>query len=369
MTVIFRSSGTATRSLGNINGIKPQDWRLFLDFEAEDYRLKTGASQERLTLSEVITCQRDMAAEYVDRLGLRQTADADVPRIHYLSDLERAGLLVEQARPGFVSNTDAPATQAIELPASINQYILRVEGEGSVQASGDVAEPVTVTGDDHAIFSTANSGEPNEVTLTVSGSPAYMQVEQLRSGVLLTRIHNSGSGTIIQPADYITLTAALFAEVMSGQSEITIAMQAISLPYAGGNDYPLVTSVRSDFGLLDAAGYGLTAGTTKSDTINRHGARYLADGSASQILDNIDFEGDRRFSTSVVGFSGTTMKHAAGGIVRARDLDGTPTATVLEIGAGNDWIPREHNGIFTKMVIFDRLLSDQELAEISVAWK
>jgi len=162
---------------------------------------------------------------------------ADAPAIEFNADGSYKGVLVEPASTQLLGGgTDTPTTQTVTVTAE--EHTLSFYGSGSVVLSGVESDTLTGTGTDAERVSLTFTPTAGSLTLTVSGSPKYWQLE--KSPIATSYIPNTGAvGTsVTRLKDDIYLTSA---SSLIGQTEGTMFIE-VDWQLATGTEQRLLSA-------------------------------------------------------------------------------------------------------------------------------
>lgn len=380
MSLVLKSNSIATKSLGNINGIKgKQDWLLFADFENQQYvkKTKAGGVREEIDLLSTVQCTstHNLATEplTIDRIGNKRVITKP-DEVRKWMENGRYGVLIEASRTNSFPLSSAPTNQAITIPAS-SPIIVWCEGTGSVTVSGNEIDTKIVTANNPQVFiPTVNTGSII-INCNISGSLSHVQVERAAGFTSKTSkiksIHNSGNGSTTRNADIVTLHPNLLSEIINNAvGGITVVIQTIPvglLPEARQ------TVPETRLRIQDSSGNKTFAGVNRlSDRISPRIINY--DASNNLIIGTsggqIAYSSNNPAITQALCISQNFEKIHMNGTVSVEgatssSLDITEIAL---LGGYNNPVQQGGNAIVTKLAIYGRILSDQELQEISASW-
>ena len=167
------------------------------------------------------TVERNSSKWVLGADGYLKEYIADAPAIEFNADGSYKGVLVEPASTQLLGGgTDTPTTQTVTVTAA--EHTLSFYGSGSVVLSGVGSGTLTGTGTDAERVSLTFTPTAGSLTLTVSGSPKYWQLEV--SPIATSYIRNTGAvGTsVTRVKDDIYLTSA---SSLIGQTEGTLFVE------------------------------------------------------------------------------------------------------------------------------------------------
>jgi hypothetical protein len=182
-------------------------WRLRIDgpgTPAIDYDFagtKTLQAAVTFTRADAATC-----ASYWDSAGAMQTAAANVARFdHHPVSGESLGLLIEESRTNLLLNSATLSTQSVTTSATA--YTLSFYGTGTVTLSGSATAGPLVGTNDKQRVSLTFTPTAGTLTLTVSGSVRYANLE---AGSFATSWISTAGASRTRAADSATVTGASF---------------------------------------------------------------------------------------------------------------------------------------------------------------
>lgn len=252
MTVIIKSNQKATKSLGNIFGIKgPIDYSLILDFNQQIY-LKKKSGTQQISLSEAISLTRNTKATYLDETGLLKTAEPNEARIHFDPISGKKGLLLEASHTQLLTNIYTPLSQSINVTHNVNdRLILSCKGSGRVSLSGNVSlvegSPAYASENSPAMYQTTATGPVN---VTVTGSLEVFSLHFVSSASGASAKMFTPSGLTSVSPDACKLNPDLFNEILGGLTEYTILMNVRECKRPAPSAYASRNTV---FALIDSS--------------------------------------------------------------------------------------------------------------------
>lgn len=374
MSLVLKSDKVATASLGNINGILgSQDWVAFFDFENGQYIKKLNNIKSEIQEAEVLTCNSNKSLAShpmtMDRFGNTSVITA-VNQLRWWQAQERYGLLIEDSQTNFFLNSSAPATQTISnIPAS-SLMVASCIGSGSLIVSG--AGITTTTVREGKPFAIPTVSSIRSINIEVVGSLTHAQVIRAAGfATLHTPIYTS-SAVRASGADIVEINQSLVAELIDKTKPVTIVYQ--TLPVADVADPRLSYSesrvVIETLSLIAAAGLTKTGNEQLANRLvssNKSDSTYQSSGSgaAQNILDI------GKINTQAIQFlsNGSVFAMQGGPLYKPTNAIGLNQIEKIKLASGVvSPIHQGGNCIFTKLAIYNRLLSDLEIQQISKSW-
>ena len=369
MSVIIKSNQKATKSLGDIFGIKgPRDYSVLLDFNQQIYLQKTGETK-RLSFAEAVSFKRASKATYLDETNTLRVAEINEPRIHYDKRTEKKGLLIEPSHTELLSNIYTPATQTIAVTHSTaDRLMLSVKGSGSATISGVVSSTTnefTATEDNPVMLATTGSGD---VTVTVSGSLEVFSLHKIYATQGSYPFMFPPLGVTATSADNASLNADLFAQALAGKTQCTVVMHVkeAKRPTAANtynnrqNVFTLWNTQASNNGIY------LTRTTGNSSRFN---SVFLGTVDNTPIKNTTKENANSNYDhTYVLSYSdsGASAMVARNGEVTVVDGDFTVSPTTLLIGSPSTYIAGSAvGGIITAIVIYPYKMTYAQVQELS----
>ena len=374
MSLVLKSNKLATNSLGNINGIMgDQDWVAFLDFENGQYIKKLNNIKYEIQEAEVLTCNSNKSLASLpmtmDRFGNTSVITA-VNQLRWWRAQERHGLLIEDSQTNYFLNSSAPATQSIlNIPAS-SLMIASCIGSGSLIVSGGGITTTTVT--EGKPFAIPTVSTIRSINIEVVGSLTHAQVIRAAGfATLHTPIYTS-SAVRASGADIVEINQSLVAELIDKTKPVTIVYQTLPVadvadPRLSYNESRVVIETSS---LIAAAGLTKTRNeqlanrlisSNKSDSTHQS----TGSGAAQNILDI------GKINTQAIQFlsNGSVFAMQGGQLYKPTAAIGLNQVEKIKLASGVvSPIHQGGNCIFTKLAIYNRLLSDAEILQISKSW-
>lgn len=376
MTLILKSDQIASNSIGNIYGINGElDFQVMFDFNRGLYRYKDAGVLKDTTLSSAVSLTRASKAEYKDRAGTTKVAQANEPRIHYMSDLGVSGLLIEATRTNLFLNPNTPVTQTIQIPntGTVQALALKVEGTGSATMSGDVtslSRASATQGNPQGALPITGPSTIN-VTVTITGNVTRCQLERTPSSTGGNYASSFIPADIASRAGDVVLLSDLLAAKLATAKTIVcqfVYHERLVKGFAGSTGVFSLedkNNVKGGLYVTQSLANGSGEATQKTAVVNP--------GSTSVAKQNAMPSVDSRKVTSVVAFDhgGLNTIQAVNG--SAKEVPGESLAidfNKMTIGGGDGFSSATGaaGAILTRLAIYDRKLTSGEISKISTSW-
>lgn len=360
MSFILKSDALASKSITDIFGINgPNDYAAMLDFELGKFLLRNAQGQyDSVTMSDVLSFSRNGPTYYYDRKKGWLVADKDVPVIHYDKTINKSGLLIESNQTyvhQILQRTFDPLSETKTIPYRAGDMICYIAGTGSVTISGDVINKSgsnnTVTEGFPEIFLLQDSGNgTSNITITVTGD-----------------VHHAyfGNGKIAG-TPFVT-------DITVKQKSIASLKQSIVQKYLQGERFTIITDFNSAFGNQEGTLFSINNGSGgeyrgfHNNSLKTTGVNLFQTGP----LVVSGFIGKLPDNKNVLAFSssnrGEKVVVTNGGLIHdaSKSINVIPENFLL----GQDEISANTlNGIISRLAIYDRLLSRDELISIAAGW-
>jgi len=380
MTLILKSDKTATVSMGNVSGIRgPQDWAMFFDFENELYATKkAGLLKQDYLLADVVEATRpnlNGAPISISKGGTEKTVASTTEIRTALLKNGRFGLLAEDINQNFFLNSSAPATQTVLMLASATKIVASCEGTGSLTITGDiVGSPITVTSNTPSIMTRLSSSTACNLNITVNGSLNHAQIELATGAQTATSKVTTTATSTSRERELVKVKSSLFNSIITNKSALTVLIQTM--------DYnPVVNQAGASFcqylSLVSGSSLKIMRESGIDSNLKLTSRSYHYVGSTpsnpSQTL-NGTWTSQGRFvaRNQACTLDGDTLRSAFNGVAENTLAINNPFS-VDEIGFGYGYnSPIGVNGlrgIVTKLVVYDRVLSQAEITELTNSWQ
>lgn len=373
MTLILKSDQVATQSIGNIYGINGElDFQVMLDFNRGSYRYNEAGTLKDISLAEAITLTRASKAEYKDRAGTTKVAQASEPRIHYMSDLGVQGLLIEGSRTNLFQNPNTPVTQTISIPntGAVQALALKVEGTGSATMSGDVtslSRAAATEGNPQGALPITGPSTIN-VTVTITGNVTRCQLERTPSTTGGSYASSFIPADIAsRAADIVTLSALLNAKLSTAKTivcQFAYQERLVKNFAASVGIFSLEDTVNPKNGIY------VNRPTTVSGSVTQQS--YVVVGTIIEKTNSMPASDARKITTAISFDEGAlNLIQAVNGIAKeVTGVNAAVTPNIMKIGGNNGHTATtaEAGAILTRLAIYDRKLTSDEISRISTSW-
>ena len=379
MTLILKSDKKATASLGNINGINgAQDWAMFFDFENEIYATKKlGLSKQDYKLADVVEATRQNlngTPISISKDGTERVVTSTTEIRTALLKNGRFGLLAEDLNTNFFLNSSAPATQTIVMPASLVRIVASCEGTGSLTITGDiVGAPVTVTADTPKTLERLSAAAACNLNIAVNGTLTHAQIELATGAQTATSKIKTGATSATREREFVKVKKSLFDSIITNKSALTVLIQTIDynpvVNQAGASNCQRLTLVSgTNLKIMRESGID-----PNLQLISR--SYQYVDSTPSYPLQTLAgvWTSQGRFiaRNQACTLDGNTLRSAFNGVAENTLAINNPF-TVDEIGFGYGYSsPIGVNGlrgIVTKLVVYDRVLTQDEITNLTKSW-
>jgi len=376
MSTVIKSNKVATNYLGNINGIiGKQDWVAFLDFENGEYLKNLGGVKTVLSEDQVLTCTsaKTLATKPMtqDRVG-NKSYITSANQLRWWKVNNRFGLLVENEQTNWFANSAIPVTQTISNITAGSTLVASCIGSGSLVITGAGVETVVVTENSPATIKPQAQGTAITLDVQVIGSLSHAQIIRCAG---FACVHSPITTTNSKPTsgnDLVEINQALLNEIINKNQPVTVLIQTMPMFMTDDartmyNELRLV--VETD---TIVAGFGLNK-TSAKQISNRLVSSFKSDAS-TQFSGSGDLQ---TYSLNApvtqaiqVGDFGVVESTNGEKMFKVSSATGLNKINRLRLGSALS-IPVVQQGgncIFTKLAIFNRLLTDAEILAISKSW-
>lgn len=375
MSVIIKSDQTAVNTIGNVYGLNGAlDFIIMLDFNRGLYKYVNEGVLKDISLADAISLTRASKAGYKDRNGVSQVANNNEPRIHFMQDLGLSGLLIEPTRENLLLNPNTPVTQTVIVPTvgTLKSLALSVEGTGSATMSGGVAQLSRVSATQGNPQGAIPVGESTaSVTVTITGNVTRFQLElgaSTQGGSFASSFIPSGQTT--RASDTVVLSELLSPKLATARTVVAqfayhdrLVKNFASIT----NVFSLEDALAPEGGIYVSRGVLANLGGSSQKTVA------IKANSTSIDKSNAMPSVDARKITTAISYStggGDLLQSVNGmvkgieGAVSGFDIDSMTLGSKQGFGSATG----EAGGVLTRLAVFDRQLTRDELAKISTSW-
>ena len=372
MTIVIKSDQAATQSLGNTYGINGDlDFDVMLDFNRGDYVYRDSGQLKNIALADAITLTRASRATYKDRDNITQVAEANQPRIHFMQDLGVQGLLLETSRENLLTGTGTQ-TITVTTAGSLQALALSVEGTGSATMSGGVEKLSTAkatAGNPQGALPIVGSGTAS-VTVTVTGSVTKLQLERTPTSTGGNYASTfMASGLTTRASDIAALSNLLAGKL--GSTGTVVCQFAYQERLVNGfaestGVFSLEDSTKPKGGI-----YVIRALANGSGDATQKVTAVAPSTTTVEKINAMASVANRKVTTALIYDKGLDMAQGVNGAIK--DVTGSSTQLSpnrMTLGGGDAYSSGTGTAgaILTRLAIYSRKLSKDELAKISSSW-
>lgn len=376
MSLVLKSNKVATNYLGNINGILgKQDWVAFFDFENGEYLKNLNGVKATLTEAQVLTSASTKnlvtKPQTQDRSGNKSVITA-ATQLRWWGINNRYGLLIENEQTNWFANSAAPVTQTISNITAGSTLVASCLGPGSLIITGTGIETVVVTEKKPATIKPQAQAVAVTLNVEVVGTLTHAQVVRCAG---FACVHSPITTTSSKPnsgSDLVEINQSLLAEILNTNNPVTVVVQTVPM-FQMTDDRTQYNELRV---VLETdtlvAGFGLNK-TNAQKISNRLVSNFKADSTSQYSGSGVveDYILNKLITQAIqVGDFGANIS-ANGGVIfnpiQAISLNKTKRIR-LASGLATPVVQQGGNCIFTKLAIFNRLLTDEEILQISKSW-
>lgn len=367
MTLILKTNTVVRNAVGNVHGnTGPSDFVAMLDFGRDEYFTMLGGVRKDYGIDDVISVSRTSYAPYMSPDGIMRSAAPNKPRRHFLPGFDTAGLAVLRGRQNYLTGASA---NTVTVPAASEAVILSYSG-GLVSldsASLTLAETVEKHGRTVKRYTRTSGAITSDIT--ISGGAKDIQVELATDGAFASPF--MGYATTVA-SETASLKSPFKGLLSSGTG--TIVTRNIMLRDVDTTSRPTTAmiAVQSEVP-LGGAFLSSSRTTSGSGTDN---LRSLPDGSTTSTTPTTRASANGNWkdsSVTVLGMEGHGDKlrmGTYGQYAEASDLGvlfSDPTEVFLG-GTSYFGTNGRLGGIITHVIIYDRLLRQDEILLMANQW-
>ncbi|MFX7551415.1 hypothetical protein ABTK04_11985 [Acinetobacter baumannii] len=367
MSLHLKSDMAANNYIGDIHGvIGNTDWSLMLDFEQQQY-IKSNLS---IALSSILSNTRASTALVFDENNAPTQINTNNPRISYDAENKYKGLLVETRSLSYLGITNPTSgVVSVARPASdYPYYIFEIEGTGSVTASGSGIESQYGSGtkEDPLIFKVASGTGTVNINYTITGDVSYIGLGTfVNIASKRTKQYSIYGGRSQVDNNFVDLTS-----VITG-NEWTVLL-AVSMAKFYEKSFDLTGTTALSKGILkiydEATNKNISfAARLTKDLYSQDLRIRLFDGTTEKAVNTMTAL-DKEYAVIAVTCSADGFYVSHNGVV-SQLMSNMPAFKPSKIlfGAVPDWTGNSNalDGVFTKMAVYNKKLSQQELAYVT----
>lgn len=376
MSLVLRSNKIATNYIGNINGILgDQDWVGFFDFERGEYIKNVNGTKTALAEGDILVATSDLnlarQPQTQDRFGNKSIV-TDPNQVRWWAQSGRYGVLVESGSANWFRNSSNPQTQIISILAG-STMVASCIGPGSLVITGASIDPITVTQSTPATITPQSQSSAYTINVEVVGQLSHAQVARIGGYASIgTPVTTGPTASDITPSpDLIEINPTILSEILNTDSPVTILFQTVPMfmtqdTRSTKEETRLVIETDD---LVAAFGLNRTPTTIGGRIVSnfKSNAASQFSGSGGSVAYTFN---DPITQAIQVGDFGAA--HGINGTLSQKPSSATGLNKISRIRlATNIATPFQQQGgncIFTKMAIYNRLLSDEEIMKISNSW-
>jgi hypothetical protein len=359
MALSFTSNKKATNVISDASGYKgPLDYFLSADIANDVYFIQSNGNKGYAPMDEVFQVERTSSKGRVfnEKLEISEVS-ANTPRRTYLPAYDTFGILIEEARYNFFDQSTLATKKTNALPSTTNTFACYALG-GSAKASASEVNVIGGTGTyNDPQFFTLKSGGTLTPTITVSGSPTAVQVEQLLAKLSASAVPSVSAAT--KAAESMSIPAANIFTSTQGCIVLNILENKPNVN--NGKSY-YIPYVQIGF---DENNYLAMNRRVERNTLT---LRLFKDGSevlGSQIA----------LTTSknqvAVSWSNGVISYAVNGTSYSVSITmntNFKANAVRLLSAVSGWVTADGNAALSNMIIYNRALTLEELAKATKSW-
>jgi len=368
MTLTLKSNVRSSGNVGNVHGNSgPADFVAMLDFGRDEYYRISGGARIDYALNDVVAVSRASVAPYRLRDGVMRAVGANVPRRHYLADHDTEGLMVLQGRTNFAASA---SSGSVTIPGASEAVILSYRsGSAALTAAELTLAQTTVSGGRTFKRYTRSTSSAISASLEVSGGAEDVQVELAMGGSFASPFAGYGGSVAMEN---VSLKSPIKGLLSGGTG--TIVTRSIFM-----SDFDVDNRAFAPIAIQSAAPLGgavLISSRPKGGGGGTDGVWTYPDTTTwGAGTGRFNVVGNWRASfVTALGISGrgNALKIASYGQVNSASglgtLFGAPSEILLGGATPYANAPGRLGGIITHCIIYNRLLTDDELLLMANQW-
>ncbi|MDV2440700.1 hypothetical protein QR665_14650 [Acinetobacter gerneri] len=359
MALSFTSNKKATNVISDASGYKgPLDYFLSADIANDVYFIQSNGNKEYAPMDEVFQVARSSSRGRVfdENLNISEVG-ANFPRRSYLPAYDTFGILIEEARYNFFDQSTLATKKTNALPSTTNTFACYALG-GSAKASASEVDIIGGTGTyNDPQFFTLKSGGTLTPTITVSGSPKAIQVEQLVAKTSASAVPSVSAAT--KAAESMSIPAT---DIFTSTQGCIILNILENKPNINNGKSGYIPYVQIRF---DENNYLAMNRRVERNTLT---LRLFKDGSevlASQVaLSTLNNKVALSWNNGVVSYA---VNGTAYSLSVAMNANFKATSVKL-LSTITDWVAASGNASLSNMITYNRALSLTELEKATASW-
>ncbi|MDC4953563.1 hypothetical protein OW684_01880 [Acinetobacter baumannii] len=359
MALSFTSNKKATNVISDASGYKgPLDYFLNADIANDVYLIQDNGNKTYGNMEEIFQVARSSSRGHVldENLNISEV-NANFPRRSYLPAYDSFGILIEEARYNFFDQATLATKKTTTLPSTTNTFACYALG-GSAKASASEVDIIGGTGTyNDPQFFTLKSGGTLTPTITVSGSPKAIQVEQLVAKPSASAVPSVSAATKAAESMSIPATGiftstqgCIILNILENKPNIDNGKSGY-IPYVqigfDENNY-LAMNRRVERNILTLR-------------LFREGSEVLASQVALSTLNN----------KVALSWNNGVISYAVNGVAYeiSTQMNLNFKANLVRLlSAVSGWVTADGNAALSNMIIYNRALSLTELEKATASW-
>ncbi|WP_436896789.1 hypothetical protein [Acinetobacter baumannii] len=359
MALSFTSNKKATNVISDASGYKgPLDYFLSADIANDVYFIQSNGNKEYAPMDEVFQVARSSSRGHVldENLNISEV-NANFPRRSYLPAYDTFGILIEEARYNFFDQSTLATKKTNALPSTTNTFACYALG-GSAKASASEVDIIGGTGTyNDPQFFTLKSGGTLTPTITVSGSPKAIQVEQLVAKLSASAV--PGVSVTAKAAESMSIPAT---EIFTSTQGCIILNILENKPNINNGKSGYIPYVQIGF---DENNYLAMNRRVERNILTlrlfKDGSEVLASQVALSTLNN----------KVALSWNNGVISYAVNGVAYeiSTQMNSNFKANLVRLlSAVSGWVTADGNAALSNMIIYNRALSLTELEKATESW-
>ncbi|MGQ1479301.1 hypothetical protein ACT4XN_13035 [Acinetobacter baumannii] len=359
MALSFTSNKKATNVISDASGYKgPLDYNLNADIANHVYFVQDNGNKTYGNMEEIFQVARSSSRGHVldENLNISEV-NANFPRRSYLPAYDTFGILIEEARYNFFDQSTLATKKTNALPSTTNTFACYALG-GSAKASASEVDIIGGTGTyNDPQFFTLKSGGTLTPTITVSGSPKAIQVEQLVAKLSASAV--PGVSATTKAAESMSIPAT---EIFTSTQGCIILNILENKPNINNGKSGYIPYVQIGF---DENNYLAMNRRVERNILTlrlfREGSEVLASQVALSTLNN----------KVALSWNNGVISYAVNGVAYeiSTQMNLNFKANLVRLlSAVSGWVSADGNAALSNMIIYNRALSLTELEKATASW-